>query len=49
MTAGYIENVVFTINKRDFSLSEQPDNQKIDCLSANIITTIKIIFYLFLL
>ena len=48
-TAGVTGNAVFYNNTWDFSLPVQPGNQKIGCCSANIISSIKIIFFLFLL
>jgi hypothetical protein len=37
MIAGFARNAVLYNNKGDFSLSEQPDNQEISGLAANII------------
>ena len=49
MAAGFIRNAVIYNKKRDFGLSVQPDNLKIDCSGANNTALKKIIFFLFLL
>jgi hypothetical protein len=49
MIAGFIRNATLYYNKQDFSLPEQPDNQKTDCFRTNIISSIKNnIFFIFI-
>jgi hypothetical protein len=49
MTAGCLRNAVFYNNKRVFSFSTQPDNQKNGCLQTSITTLNKIkkLFFIF--